>query len=191
MRKSIVSLLLAAVMVVSLAGCGKLNTLGSGNSSASESTGVYADENGYAEGRMGDVMHNCFFDFTVNSAYLCDEYGTWEASYGYKVLVVELTIKNTSQTSIPMYDTDFQIQWSDDADDAYDWPLTLYTASTDTIGENVLPAEYTLSVNESRTGLLLFEVPEGEADFAIAFMEYFDDDTTGDVFFVYFTAKDQ
>lgn len=186
MKKFIASLLLAAVMIVSFTGCGK-----TGSVSNSKSNDVYPDDEGYAEGRMGDIMHNYFFDYTVNSAYLCDSYGTWEAAEGYKVLVAEVTIKNTSQASIPMYDTDFQIQWSDTSNEAYDWPLTYYAGATETIGENVLPAEYTLSVNESRTGLLLYEIPENETDFSISYMEYFDDDSTGDVFFVFFSAKEQ
>ena len=33
-----------------------------------------------------------------------------------------------------------------------------------------------------------YEVPSGTKDFSVSFQEYFEDETTGDVFFVYFTA---
>ena len=56
MKKLVVSCL--AVMML-LTGCG-------------DKTG-YA-EDGYGEGRMGDTMHTYFFDYTVNSAYLCPEF---------------------------------------------------------------------------------------------------------------------
>ena len=57
------------------------------------------------------------------------------------------------------------------------------------LGEEVLPAEYTLAKDESRTGLLVFEVPAGEKEFSISYMEYFEDETTGDTLFVFFNAE--
>ena len=185
MKKRITSLLLAAVMAFSLTGCGKPAVP---ESSADSSVG-YPDEDGYAEGHLGDTMHSTFFDYTVNSAYTCSEYGDYTAQEGYEILVADVTIKNTFRESITMFDTDFQVQWNDTSDEAYDWPVTYYAGVGDTIGENVLPAEYELAINESRTGLLVFEIPDGEKDFSISYQEYFDDDTTGDLFFVYFTAE--
>ena len=84
-----------------------------------------------------------------------------------------------------MYDTDFQVQWNDDAEDAYAWPVE------HTFSEEVLPAEYSLAVNESKSGLLVYEVPEGNDDFSVSFMEFFEDESEGDLFFVYFTADRQ
>ena len=159
-----------------LAGCGG----GDGN--------VGYAEDGYAEGRMGDTMHTYFFDYTVDSAYLCGSYeGYVPAQEGYCLLVAEVTVENTFQESLPMYDTDFQVQWGE-ADDAYDVPITYYA---DAVSDQQLPMEYELAVDESRTGLLVFEVPEGEKDFSISYLEFFDDGTEGDVFFVYFTAEEQ
>ena len=51
------------------------------------------------------------------------------------------------------------------------------------------PGEYELGVNESRTGELVFDVPEDEKDFSISYLELFSDDSEGDTFFVYFTAE--
>ncbi len=146
-------------------------------------------QDGYGEGGMGDTMHTYFFDYTVNSAYLCDSFeGYTAAQEGYQLLVADVTVKNTFQESIPMFDTDFQIQWSSDADDAYDVPITYYM---DALSDQQLPSEYDLGVDEERSGLLVFEVPEGETDFSISYLELFDDESEGDVFFVYFTAEPQ
>ena len=91
-----------------------------------------------------------------------------------------------------MYYTDFQVQWSDTSEDAYEFPITYYT---DAVSDQQLPTEYDLAVDEERTGLLVFEVPEGETDFSISYLELFDDGTeegsSGDTFFVYFTAEEQ
>ena len=55
----------------------------------------------------------------------------------------------------------------------------------------MLPGEYELGIGKSINGLLVFEVPAGNKDFSISYLEMFDDDTTGDVFFVYFSADKQ
>lgn len=150
-------------------------------------------EDGYGEGRMGDTMHTYFFDYTVNSAYLCDNFEGYVPSQpDSQLLVADVTVKNTNQESILMYDTDFQIQWNSEAEDAYDYPITFYT---DPLTEEQLPSEYELAVDEERTGLLVFEVPAGQKDFSISYLELFEDGTeegeSGDVFFVYFTAEEQ
>ncbi len=58
-----------------------------------------------------------------------------------------------------------------------------------TLTQEQLPGVYTMAKGESRTGLLIFEVPDGYQDFSISYMEAFDDDSTGDTFFVNFTAE--
>ena len=149
---------------------------------------IYAQD-GYGEGRMGDVMHSYFFDFTVNSAYLCDEFeGYVPSQEGYRLLVTDVTVHNTHISSIPMFDSDFQVQWSSDAADAFELPIT-YEA--DQVSARQLPTEYELAVDEEREGLLVFEVPQGEKDFSISYLEVFDDSTEGDVFFVFFTAEEK
>ena len=59
------------------------------------------------------------------------------------------------------------------------------------MSDEQLPESYELAINEEKTGLLVFEVPEGEKDFSISYLELFDDDSEGDVYFVFFTAEKQ
>ena len=116
---------------------------------------------------------------------------------GNVLLVADITVKNTFEQSIEMYDTDFQVQW-DDGDDAYAYPITTdmetYT-EVEPVGENQLPGTYPMAVDEERSGELVYEVPSGFTDFSIAYLEQFVDDSgeesTGETFFVYFTAEDQ
>lgn len=158
------------------------------NEEEQESEEDQDSEGAYEEGRFGDTMETYFFDYTVNSAYLCDEYNGYLPADGNRLLVAEATVKNTFYESIEMYDTDFQVQWNTDGEDDYDVPITYYT---DPVSDDQLPAVYELSVNEEKTGLLVFEVPEGYKDFSVSYLEMFDDDSEGDVFFVYFTASEQ
>lgn len=176
------SLALALLLALALTACGGKDR-GTSDSGASGQE-IYA-EDGYAEGCAGDLMHSYFMDFTVNSAYTAAEYHGHTAPEGMRVLVVEMTVKNTSSTSLPMYDVDFQGQWTASAEtDEFAWPIT-----EETDAEEQFPAEYELAVNESRTGTLVFDVPEDEKDFSISHQELFDDDTEGDMFFVFFTAE--
>ena len=186
MKKAVSLILVLTLCAAALRGCGSIlgRLLGDGD----PQTGYAQD--GYAEGRIGDTLHTAFFDYTVNSAYLCDSFeGYFPTQDGFRLLVAEVTVQNTFQKSIPMYDEDFQVQWGDNEDeDAYDVPITYYTEA---VSDRQLPTEYELTVDESRTGLLVFEVPQGEKDFSISYLEFFDDGTSGDVFFVFFTAKEQ
>jgi len=210
-KKKIASLILTAVAAVSVfTGCS--NTALSSNSSsstpssssstpsvasstpssvASQAPSASAEPgyavDGFAEGRMGDTMHNSFFDYTVNSAYVCSEYEGFTPQDGNEILVVDVTVKNTFPESIPMFDTDFQVQWNDDAEDAYGFPITAYEEN-DFTNEEMLPTEYTLAVNQTVNGLLVYEVPEGHNDFSVSYKEIYEDESEGDVFFVFFTA---
>ena len=146
-------------------------------------------EDGYGEGGMGETMHTYFFDYTVNRAYLCDTFeGYGPSQEGYVLLAADVTVKNTHTESIVMYDTDFRIQWG--AEDIYDAPITYYTNSA---SDEQLPMEYELAAGETRTGLLVFEVPDDQKDFSISYLELFENGTEegeeGDLFSVFFTVE--
>ena len=58
-----------------------------------------------------------------------------------------------------------------------------------TLDDAQLPGTYPLAIDEEVEGILVYEVPAGFQDFSISYQEYFDDESTGDVYFVYFTAE--
>ena len=166
--KKLLSFTLTLLLILALAACGGGGSDGSSGSSGAGSGEVQA-EDGFAEARIGDVVHSYFMDFTVNGAYTTAEY------HGHT-----------------MYDDDFQGQWSASAEtEEYAWPITEGEdgSDLDTVAEEQLPAQYELGVNESRTGMLVFDVPADEKDFSISHLELFDDGSEGDTFFVYFTAE--
>ncbi len=163
--------------------------------STSGSKDVYA-EDGLGEGRIGDLVHTYFFDFTVNSAYTTTDYNGYTATQeGYQLLVVNTTVKNTFSSSITMWDSDFQAQWTASATtEEYSWPIT-DDGNVPTVSDNQLPAEYELAVDEERTGEIVFEVPADEKDFSVSTLEIFDDGSEtgeeGDTYVVFFTATAQ
>ena len=205
-------ILVAAMLAGMLAGCGGGTTAedlkeqiaaaeGNGPAEAvpedGEEDGDYItpDYTGYAEGFLGDAMRTSWFDFTVNEAYLCGEYEGYEAAEGNVLVVVDMTLYNYSTFSVPMYDTDFELLWYDSNDEfCYAFPVTCpedeNSEGAEPVGD-MLETEYTLGIHQTVEGVHVYEVPEGSTDFSLGFQEYFEDETEGDVFFVYFTAYQQ
>ena len=149
-------------------------------------------QDGYHEGRMGDTMETYFFDYTVNSATLAASYADAVPADGSNFLIVDITVKNTSPQSIEMYDTDFQAQWGSEGEEDYRVPITTDMSTGEelpTLDDAQLPGTYPLALDEEVEGILVYEVPAGFQDFSISYLEYFDDESTGDVYFVYFTAE--
>ncbi len=182
--KKLASILLMALLAFNLTACSSDSVA---DIFGDDANGQIYAEDGYAEGRFGDVMHTYFFNYTVNSAYLTNDYNGYVPADGYTLLVADVTVENTFNESIEMYDTDFQIQWGDEDDEeAYDFPITYFT---DPVSDEQLPGTYELGIDGSRTGILVFEVPTGYTDFSISYLELFSDESEGDVFFVYFTAE--
>ncbi len=207
MKKMIV-MLLALITVMSLAGCGKtgLASASLDNDSDSESSSkdddkeekeskksdveVYENEDGtYTyEGRIGSTMETEWFDFTVNDAYYTsDSIGGYTPSEGNVLVVVDMTIKNNFTQSIDMYTYDFQLQWNDDSEDAYAFPIE----TSEPLIDNQFENEFSIKVNKEVNGCYIFEAPEGNEDFSISFLEFFEDETEGDLFFVYFSADEK
>ncbi len=164
--KKIVPVLMTMVMALAFAGCGKKDGFGA-------------------------TMKTYFFIYTVNSAYVCAEFEGYQPAEGNQLLVAEVTIKNTFDEEIEMYDTDFQAQWGGSGDDDFSVPITWdgTEEGMTPLTDDQLPGIYSLAKGESRTGLLVFEVPEGKTELSISYMEAFDDDSTGETFFVNFTAE--
>jgi len=185
MRKLIASVL-TVMMILAIAGCGKTGIESAGNSSDVE---VYDNGDGtkYYEGRMGSTMATAWFDFTVNDAYITDEFDGYTPSEGNVFVVVDMTLTNTFNESVDMYTYDFQLQWGDDADDAFEFPIE----SNEDLIDGQFNGDYTLKIKETKQGYYIFEAPEGNKDFSVSFLEYFDDDSEGNLYFVYFTADEK
>ena len=139
MKQRIVLTLLALSLAISLAGCGgsgSSGSAGSAGSAGSSGNGTQVDlrdgveyEEGGASGYLGDVMHTAFMNFAITDAYTCPTYGSYTPAEGNKVLVVSVSILNTGVSSLPMFDTDFQIQWGSENEEDYGWPQTKPSSS--------------------------------------------------------------
>ena len=179
--------LLCATTLFAMVGCSSSSdSSDTGSTNNAQPTEKITAEDGLATGYIVDTFSNAFFDFTVNSAESAESYESIVPAEGNKLVITELTIQNTSSQTIPMFSTDFMIAWSD-GDDDFALPVNYYDESI--TATDMFDEEYELVINEKRTGLYIFEVPEDEQDFILMFEEYFDNGEEGDLFGVYFTAK--
>lgn len=206
------TLFLALLMLLSLAACGEGGlTLdpNSKNSSPSsdgnkddgkgsqEDSVILPDEDGFALGYAGDTLRTSFFDMTVNGPYTCEEFDGLTPTEGYKFLVAELTLYNYTNYTQPMFDTDFEVIWDLDDDDAWAWPECDEGMDADgkteyfVRSEQQIPVEFDLGIHKSQTGVLLYQVPVDTKDYFIAFYEVFEDGSDegkyGDSFYVRFS----
>lgn len=152
-----------------------------GNDNYNRGDDVYAYD-GAGIGYVGDIMHAYWFDFTVNDIMFCQTFQGYTAREGYQLIVLDMTIENTFDEEVPMFDTDFWVEWGeDDYDFDYSYPVSdLYDISTD-----FLPERYYLTTDDIVTGLLMYEVPVGYSEYMLIFEEYFEDGDVGDWFGVY------
>lgn len=137
------------------------------------------DDTGYYDGEIGDTMQTYFFDFSVNSVQYVDSYAGVTPDAGYRFVDAVISIQNTSEDSLPMWNQDFQVQWGD-GDDDYGYGTIINDSS-------VMPEEYEIEAGGTATYHVIYQVPtDSTGEYSISYQEYFSDDTTGDLYFVYF-----
>ena len=138
---------------------------------------------GSAKAKIGEELTNIFFSFCVNQAGLATEYEDSKPERGFVYLIAELTVTSAFDGPLPMWADDFLIQWGDGEND-YAYPLAKFTDSQ-------MEGEYSLKVDESVTKDLIFEVPlpEGEHEYNISYLEYYEDDVEGNMFYVIFSLS--
>lgn len=136
-----------------------------------------------AAGDINRTFSTMFFDFTVVYAYSPAEYHGYTAQSGNKLLVVGVKVKNDFGEALPMYSDDFQIEWGP-GDYDYDWAVEAFH-------ENMMPPEWELADGGEVTYDMLFEVPLGQNDFSLTYLEIYVDrfgrDQTGDWYAANFT----
>lgn len=141
---------------------------------------VSAGEGETASGIPADVLSTAFFDVTVQGASLTGG-GDPAAGDGKALLAVDITVRNTYEKALTMYDTDFQIQWGPGAGD-FGYPIADKALQ--------LPESYQLEAGEERTGRLLYEIPAGSRTITLAYRDFFTDGTTGGTFYCRFDLAD-
>lgn len=205
MKKTTLAFLLPLVVTIALTGCSAVSNLIFGNRSVSggglpsaaedgfeaysegesdtaSDSGFISADDGYADGRIGTTFKTAFFNYSVDNVAYSDSYEAYTAAEGFQLVSATITMKNTFGKVLPMYNNDFQIQWSDlgNGEEDYAFGVILDNSTTS------MPKEWELKRGETATYTLVFEVPAAAAEFSVSYLEYYEDGTEGDVFFTYF-----
>ena len=94
---------------------------------------------------------------------------------------MDVTVKNTYEKALTMYDTDFQLQWGPGPSD-FGYPIEDKSLQ--------LPESYQLEAGEERTGRLLYEIPAESRGITLAYRDFFTDGSTGGTFYCRFDLED-
>lgn len=143
-------------LIIAFSAC--LLVLGGCASSSTETT------SGFVTGEIGEKIETMFYQFTLTEPYTISTVNGISASEDKEYLIVEMTIQNTESVSIEMADTEFCAAWGDGEND-YTAPTTYYNDAL--LDENQFPSSYKLKAGESKTGLLIYEVPADQSIFTI------------------------
>lgn len=166
------TVLTAGLLALSLAGC--------------------KEEVKITEAEAGTPLSTMFFDYTVNNAYTESTLGDKSTYEGYQFLIVDLSIKNTTEDSITMSDGDFWISWGEGE---YDHDAAISAYGEDPLLDDELESVYELPAMGDIRGTLVFIVPNDKKEFGLKAEDYYttsesSEPVTGDTFTVTFTIDD-
>ncbi len=123
-----------------------------------------------------DIFPNFFEAFP-------ESYEGLSPSSDMQLVLVTVSIVNTFGETLPMFNTDFQIQWHDLGDKEEDYSF----AFVDEASATLMPETFSLKKDERVSYQMIYEVPQQARQFSIAFQEFFEDESIGDTFFVSFS----
>ena len=149
------------------------------------------------EFEVGEKVSSYWFDFTVDGVETADRYGEYEAKDGCRLVVCDMTIKNTFGDVVPMNWADFTLLWPGEgqSDSSADISLSTMEGSypIPEYSDEQLPDEYEMEKGETREGTLVFEVPNEVTKAAVVFQELYAEGeseskyTEGDHYMVWFS----
>lgn len=201
--KKTTALLTTVMMVISLTACASGNSGNSQNSGISNPSNLFGtqeevnspadnfpeddvSDSEYVWGQVGETMKTYWFNFNVTSATLYSEYDGNIPTDGYQFLELKLWMKNTFNESVPMFWSDFDVEWDDP--DSYELPVFISVDGKELTEEEY---EYSLRRAGSIDLVMVYEVAEGYDEFFVYFDEEFADGTVGDVFAVYLAPEQE
>ncbi len=142
-------------------------------------------QGGGTNGDLGRAFSTMFFDYTVVSAESATEYDGYTPADGNRLIVLSVKVKNDFGSTLPMYDSDFQLQWGD-GDEDYAW-------SVDPFNDDMMPLEWELEDGKEATYDMLFEAPTDVTELSLVYLEEYTDQNgehqTGDFYSANFTVE--
>ena len=135
-------------------------------------------------GELGDELKTMFFTFAVDEASSPADYAGYTPAEGNRLVLCTVRVKNTFGETLPMYDTDFQLQWGS-GDEDWAWAQDAFT-------DAMMPLEWELLTGDEVSYEMLFEAPAEVDRFMLVYLEQYVDEEgsegEGDLFNVNFSV---
>jgi len=123
----------------------------------------------------GQVHSTQWFNFTVHGVWQVDEYAGHLPAYGHGLWLVQLTQTGTFPESVPMGTWDWYL-------DSPDFRTVLMPHVAIPGQYNMMPEDFWLERNQSKTHIMLFEAPINARQLSLNFIEVDDRDAVGMLF---------
>ena len=135
---------------------------------------------GYLGAQVGIKVNAKWYDFTINSVEEIKEYQGYKPANNKKLIHSSITITNTSDKDVYIFDGDFALVWDLDKEERS------YTTSIDPLDNNMLKNEMVINVGETKTIDTVYEIDNNiKKPMAIYYYEQYSDGQRGNKYYVY------
>jgi hypothetical protein len=135
---------------------------------------------GWEAASIGDTLSAKWYDFTVNNVEYVNTYAGYTTSDDKVLVHASITIKNTSDKKIYLFDGDFALIWNLDSENRP------YVYSMDAYTDTMLKNEMVINKNETKTIDTVYEIDKTiKKPMAIYYYEQYSDGQKGNKYYVY------
>ena len=135
---------------------------------------------GWLGTKIGETVNAKWYDFTVNKVEEVNEYAGRKAADNKKLIHATITIKNTSNKDVYLFDEDFSLIWDlDKSERSHVSSLEAYT-------DNMLSNELVVEQGQSKTIETVYEIDKDvKKPMALYYYEQYSADQKGNKYYVY------
>ena len=135
---------------------------------------------GWLGAYIKDKISCKWYDFTVNLFEEVNEYDGYKASDGKKLYHANITITNTSDKDVYLFEDDFALVWNLGTDNIS------YQSSKQGLTDTMLVNEMVIKIGETKNIDTLYEVDKSvKKPMAIYYYEQYSDNQKGNKYYVY------
>ena len=135
---------------------------------------------GWMGAKVGQKINAKWYDLTVNYAEILDEYEGYKASDGKKLVHASITVENTSDKIVYLFDGDFALVCNLQKEERS------YTYSMDAYAKDMLSNEMSVNIGETKIIHTVYEIDKDIDDtMAIYYYEQYSDGQKGNKYYVY------
>ena len=135
---------------------------------------------GWMGANIKDKVSAKWYDFTVNYAEELSEYQGYKAGDGKKLVHANITITNTSEKEVYLFEDDFALIWDLDKEERS------YISSMPAYTNTMLTNEIAININETKTIDTVYEIDKSiKKPMAIYYYEQYSDGQKGNKYYIY------